>query len=135
AVGAPAGAGGTGRGNRPPLNAGEHPPSADAADGGGPHQHLAPCVPAGGLMTFRDLWEFELTKRLSSSDTLKLFTPARRQAAINRGAMTFARLTSCCVADCPLGSPLVDGQAWVAVSTPTSAFYGFSPQGLLLRRQ
>jgi hypothetical protein len=86
-------------------------------------------------MTFRELWDLELTKRLSSSDTTRLFTTARRQAAINRGAMTFARLTSCCVADCPLGVLLVDGQGWVAVSTPASAFYNFSPQGLLLRRQ
>ena len=56
-------------------------------------------------MTFRELWDLELTKRLSSVDTTRLFTPVRRQAAVNRGAMTFARLTSCCQADYPLGLP------------------------------
>jgi hypothetical protein len=86
-------------------------------------------------MTFRELWDLELTKRLSSVDTTRLFTIARRQAAVNRGAMTFARLTSCCQADAPIGLPLNDGEAWRAVSTPDSAFYGFSPQGVLLRRQ
>ena len=49
--------------------------------------------------------------------------------------MTFARLTGCCTADCVLGAAdVTDGQAWITVSHPLSTFYGFSPQGMLLRR-
>jgi|GEM_PF-4581913 len=85
-------------------------------------------------MEFLELWDSEVTRRLSSSDTTRLFTPSRRQAAVNRGAMTFARLTNCCTADAELTDDLLDGQAWAPISTPDSAFYGFSPQGLLVRR-
>ena len=47
------------------------------------------------MATFKHLYSSALTLELGTADSTKLFTDARRQAAINNGLLAFADLTEC----------------------------------------
>lgn len=82
-------------------------------------------------MQFSHQWSSALTAELGTADSTKLFTDARRQQAVNNGALAFVDLTECAVRQSTIVSShgVREYNLLSTVNVPGGDFLRFAKQG------